>query len=614
MSLRSQFIVYLWPLALLIGCNGDNANSRRASADVASSKIERVGSRDPKPKLARGPVLEQDQREFLWECEHRGLVLARRGFPQIAKALVAVDAAALADRLADDFTGEIFQQPIEVKTVNDDVQVVRLTDAGKPRAPLTRQEFVQKLIEYRRLFHQPPKAAMALMTFSPLAREDLKGLWQGMCQLRLWGEAEPGQPCEVVLTLQYRVAEPTDAALARPGWMSHCAIQQSLVARAARPLFKEVAAERGIDPKRFHDNWLLKNTQTNTGGVYLCDFNRDGFTDAFVTDLNCYALYQGGPSGKFTDVTSSKGLPTIPMASAAQVLFAAFIDLDNDGWEDLLLSGQIYRNDAGRRFMDVTRKSSLKIPKDIIGVAVADYDRDGLMDLYLFRSGKGKAESWIEGKSGEEKGNLLLRNKGNWQFEDVTAKSGTGGSQRSTFSAVWFDANNDGWPDLHVPNEFGPGVLLINQQNGTFREQLLAEGPSDFGTMGLTAGDIDNDGNIDLYVGNMYSKAGNRVFCNVKPGSYPEETWARIKHFVIGSQLWHNRGASPVPVPDPVPVPVASGRPLALPHFKPRAQEFQVSAVGWAYGPAFADFDNDGFLDLYATAGFVSQNRDEPDG
>ncbi len=614
----SRFIALLAPLMLLPGCNGETG---KPVSTLSHSPRQAKGETASRPKPPAGPVLEQEQREFLWDCEHHGLLLSRRGFPQIAKALSEADANALAHRLAPDFTAAIFQQPVEVKSISDDVQAVRLTDAGGPRATLTREQFVQKLMEYRRLFHQAPRIAFALMTCSPMVREEPAGPWQGLCQLRMWGEVEPNQPGEVVLTLHYQVAEPTDAAVGAPGWLHHCVIQQSLVTRASRPLFKEVAAQRGIDPKRFHDNWTLKNVQTNTGGVYLCDYNRDGYTDIFVTDLNSYALYQGEPGGRFSDVTSSKGLPTIPL-TAARAVFAAFVDFDNDGWEDLLLGEQVFRNEAGRRFADVTRKYGLQIPKDIIGAALADYDRDGKIDLYLVRSGKGKADSWIDGKSGEPKTNVLLRNKGNWQLEDVTEKSGAGGGQRSTFSAVWLDVNNDGWPDLHVPNEFGPGVLLINQANGTFREQLLAEGPSDFGSMGLTAGDIDNDGHIDLYLANMYSKAGNRVFHNVKPGTYSEDIWGKITHFVTGSQLWHNRGPresvralerESAPERSLAPTLSRSHAPT-LPRFEPRAQEFQLSAVGWAYGPALADFDNDGFLDIYATAGFVSQNRDEPDG
>ena len=122
---------------------------------------------------------------------------------------------------------------------------------------------------------------------------------------------------------------------------------------------------------------------------------------------------------------------------------------------------------------------------------------------------------------------------------------------------------------------------------------LTLVGALDFGSMGVTAGDFDNDGNIDLYIGNMYSKAGSRVIGNVAPGTYPEDIMATMRTFVTGSQLHRNKGGL---------------------QFEQLGQKFQVAAVGWAYAPAFVDLDNDGWLDLYATAGFVSQDRNQPDG
>src|SRR5207245_2061046 len=298
-------------------------------------------------------------------------------------------------------------------------------------------------------------------------------------------------------------------------------------------------------------------------------------------------LYKGLPGGKFQDVTALVGLPQQSSANT-EGLAAAFVDVDGDGWEDLFLGGRLYRNLEGKRFVDYTDRTNLRLRQGCTGLAIADYDRDGLADLYVCYGGRPKGSSWIEGAAAESLGNQLWRNKGNWQFEDVTRAAGAAAGSRSTFAAIWLDANNDGWPDLHVINQFGPGVLLINQGNGKFREQLLATGPNDFGSMGATAGDIDNDGNIDLYIANMYSKAGTRVIGNVCPGTYPEPIMATMRQFVAGSQLWRNKGNL---------------------EFEPLGKEYGVAGVGWAWGAALVDLDNDGWLDLYATAGFVSQSR-----
>jgi hypothetical protein len=111
--------------------------------------------------------------------------------------------------------------------------------------------------------------------------------------------------------------------------------------------------------------------------------------------------------------------------------------------------------------------------------------------------------------------------------------------------------------------------------------------------MALTCGDIDNDGNIDLYIANMYSKAGARVISNVLPGSYDEKIMAAMRRFHTGSELHRNRGGL---------------------KFEQVGQAMQVNDVGWAYGAALVDLDNDGWLDLFATCGFMSLTRDNPDG
>lgn len=272
---------------------------------------------------------------------------------------------------------------------------------------------------------------------------------------------------------------------------------------------------------------------------------------------------------------------------------AVWVDLDGDGWDDLILGRRIFRNEQGKKFTDVTSKCNLRLPDTFSNIVVADYDRDGKLDLYITRPGAPGGNSWLDHRKSDAKGNYLFRNLGDWKFEDVTKATRTEGGFRSTFSAAWLDANNDGWPDLFVPNEFGDGVLLINQKDGTFKEMTLSDKPADFGTMGLAVGDMDNDGNIDIFCNNMYSKAGKRVVGNMKPNSYPPDVMARLKRFVEGSQLHMNRGDL---------------------KFDQVGSQKKIAAIGWAYGVALADFDNDGFLDIYATAGYVSRNRNEPDG
>jgi hypothetical protein len=543
--------------------------------------------------------LGDDERAYLWDIEHHGNVLTKYGFAPLAAALLASDAAALDRLLAADFTASQPRQPRQVHLHTDVLDVTRSSDAGGSPQPLDARAFIAELLSWRRPYGQQVKAKIALMALSPVERGVLAGPWQGTGQLRLWGEVEKGQPAEVIAYFSFRVTEPTRERLQEGKWLSSCAITQVQIGTAQRYLFREVARQHGIDPGQFHDNWKCERPLLIPGGVFACDFNRDGIIDLLVTDGDRIALYQGTPGGNFIDVTSRVGLPVHPPYQEFANARACFVDLDGDGWEDLILGTAIYRNVQGERFEALGPECNLVLPPDYTAIAVADYDGDGLLDLYVTRAGAPKAGSWLTGRTGDRGGNTLYRNKGNWQFEDVTRVAGVDGGKRSSFTAVWLDADNDGKPDLYVINEFGDGVLYHNQGPGpgggpvTFKPVALAPPPCDFGSMGVVAGDIDNDGNIDIYSGNMYSKAGKRVIGNLTTGAYPESVLARMRTFVTGSQLHRNLGNL---------------------QFEQLGQAWQVNDCGWAYGPALADLDNDGFLDLYATCGFISRNRDEPDG
>jgi hypothetical protein len=541
--------------------------------------------------------MDEDQQAFLWEIEHQGNILSQVGFPALTKALRARDEEALARLLAPDFKGELPREPSEVSIHNEYLAVTRNSDCGKPPMTVDAHGFLTWVLGgFRDYFkHSVLGAKLALMKLRPTQESNLDAPWQGTGQLRMWGEFEPGKPAEIIAYLSYQTVRPTKEAMAKGGWLQSCAITQYQRGFSEHFLMRESAAERGLEPDRLHDNWKLGKQEPATGGVYLCDFDRDGYLDVLITDLRGYFLYKGLPGGKFRNVTEEYGLPRIPPDSNNRSLVAAWIDIDGDGWDDLILGKYVFRNEQGKHFRNVTSLTSLRLPLNVAGIAVADYDRDGKMDFYVFQAGKGKASSWLDGKSGHTAGggNQLWRNTGNWQFEDVTARTGTDGGDRSTFTALWLDANNDGWPDLFVPNEFGNGVLYVNQGDGTFRGQELTDFPCDFGTMGATCGDVNNDGFIDIYTGNMYSKAGGRVIGNVREGTYPKKIMDKMRTFVRGSQLHLNRGSL---------------------NWDQKGQEWQVADAGWAYGPALIDLDNDGWLDIHATCGFISRSRSEPDG
>jgi hypothetical protein len=551
----------------------------------------------PAPEPAAEIPLPEKEREYLWDLEHHFQLLSQRGFSKLAAALKQANDAKLRKLFAEKFDGAVASQVREIQHVSGEVQIVRQESQGQPLQPANRDEMVDLLLKHRKDFAKPPGVSISVISLSPQKRYQLDSpVWEGTAALRMWGETSAKAPKEVALSLCYRLARPSDELFKKDGWLQMCHVLQTQVARSPHYLFREVAAERGIDPKLFHDNWTSPSEprRTQTGGVYLCDFDRDGILDMLVVDVKGCRLFKGLDGGKFKDVTRASGLPMEPPEDLSPVAFA---DLDGDGWDDLILGEKVFQNvpdkRGGRRFLDVTKKTNLRFPPYCSAVSIADYDRDGLLDIYTTAPGEAMGGSWVSGKSGDGRTNQLFRNKGNWQFEDVTKASGTGGSNRSCFSSVWLDANNDGWPDLYIINEFGNGLLLVNQGNGKFKEVVLSKNQVEFGAMGVNCGSFANDGNIDIYSANMYSKAGTRVIGNMRPDAYDADVMSSIRHFVTGSQLWKNNGKL---------------------KFERKGQDWQIHSVGWAYGAALADLDNDGFLDIYATAGFISADRNEPDG
>src|SRR5262249_18465427 len=170
---------------------------------------------------------------------------------------------------------------------------------------------------YRRFFkHSVKGGKIALMKLRPTLENDLDGPWEGTGQLRIWGEKEPGKPAEAIVYLKYQTVRPTKQAIDAGRWLLACTITQSQIGSSQRFLMKDVAEERGLEPKLLQDNWKSDRKTPVAGGIYLCDYNRDGYLDVLITDINGYFLYKGLPGGKFKNVTAEVGLPeTLPNGS-----------------------------------------------------------------------------------------------------------------------------------------------------------------------------------------------------------------------------------------------------------------------------------------------------------
>ena len=139
---------------------------------------------------------------------------------------------------------------------------------------------------------------------------------------------------------------------------------------------------------------------------------------------------------------------------------------------------------------------------------------------------------------------------------------------------------------------YGTNDYYINQKDGTFERGALPGGYGGF-SMGISIDDINNDGFGDPYMGNMYSKAGERIVANLRPGLYPPEVEELMRDFVTGNDLFQNRGDGT---------------------FDRIGQSSGINDVGWAYGVGYGDLNGDGLPDAFSPVGFQSVSPNKPDG
>ena len=272
---------------LILEFRADKDRLLQRTVEEALKKIDGAQAAAPVPA---GPVLAElpeVDRQYLWEIEHHGNVLSKHGFGRLAAALREGDPSAVARTLADNFTGTDLRDPQPVRTLTAFAVAERMHLADRSPSALDRESFVARLLEFRKPFAATaPQVKISLITLHPQTRGKLEGPWEGTAQLRLAGEHAPGAPAETIISLRFEIAQLTEEALTGPGWLRGAGVLQSSVVRASSYLFAEVAKERGLDPDRLHDNWTTTPLISNTGGVYVCDFNRDGYLDVLVTDVS----------------------------------------------------------------------------------------------------------------------------------------------------------------------------------------------------------------------------------------------------------------------------------------------------------------------------------------
>ena len=378
--------------------------------------------------------------------------------------------------------------------------------------------------------------------------------------------------------------------------------------RSLQPIFTEISAAAFTGVSSYSAQLLHGSDYWRTlldgacgidvyghNGVSLGDIDNDGFDDLYVCQPAGLAnrLYRNRGDGTFEDITESSGVGILENTSCA-----LFADIDNDGRQDLIVvrtnGPLLFVNQGGGKFQLRPEAFKFANPPEgtFAGASIADYDRDGWLDvyfcLYIYYQGAGQYKypsPYYAAENGPP--NFLMRNNRDRSFSDVTAASGLErNNTRYSFCCAWGDYDGDGWPDLYVVNDFGRKNLYRNNGDGTFNDVAAQTGTEDVGA-GMSACwfDYDNDGREDLYVADMWTAAGERVSMqdNFQPQASKEIRGLYRKH-ARGNALLRNQGEG----------------------FEDRTLSAGAGMGRWAWSSDTWDFDHDGFSDLYIANGMVS--------
>ncbi len=333
-------------------------------------------------------------------------------------------------------------------------------------------------------------------------------------------------------------------------------------------------------------------------GVSVGDIDGDGFDDLYVCQPGGLPnrLYRNRGDGTFEDITEAAGVGVLENTACALI-----VDVDNDGRQDLIVvranGPMLFLNQGGGKFRQKANAFQFANPPQgtFTGAAVADYDRDGWLDiyfcLYVYYQGTDQYKypsPYYDANNGPP--NFMMRNQRDGTFRDVTTETGLNqNNTRYSFACGWSDFNRDGWPDLYVVNDFGRKNLYRNNGNGTFTDIAAQAGVEDIGAgMSVCCFDYDNDGAEDLYVANMWTAAGERITMqDIFKQNARAETRALYHQHAMGNALFRNS--------------LRNGG-----TFEEKTGAAGVGIGRWAWSSDAWDFDHDGFPDLYIANGMVS--------
>ena len=331
------------------------------------------------------------------------------------------------------------------------------------------------------------------------------------------------------------------------------------------------------------------------GGVAVGDIDGDGLLDIYLVSGHADRLYRNRGGFRFEDVTKQANLggDAEGQGAAAEGRGAYFVDYDNDGDQDLFITqvyapNRLYQNQGNGTFTDVTAAARLPLRADLISHSAVwfDFDNDGFLDVYIGNYGDwlGDELPLVQADSRNGQPNLLFRNNGRGQFDDITSRAGAGDMGWAQ-AVSHFDVDRDGWQDIYIANDFGQDLILVNEGGQRFTKQVVSEGRYLHG-MSVSFADINDDGAEDVYVSNIATFSFASKY--IKPDAdtriaVSQRTTQNMR--MIENNLFL--------VSD-----VSGYREQHHAYFD-RSRE----GSGWAWDADFFDFDNDGEEDLYILNG-----------
>ena len=354
------------------------------------------------------------------------------------------------------------------------------------------------------------------------------------------------------------------------------------------------------DPKMWATRYRAFMGGGMGSGIAAGDFDGDGKVDLYVsTKTKPGRLFKNLGDWKFVDVTEAAGVSEESsllgwikdtVTSSNAVIWrqgAVFADVDNDGLLDLYICRNdapnlLYINQGDGTFEEEAEKRGLALRDGSVIGAFADFNRDGSLDVFVLTN-------QVDGTEPGGRADRLFRNNGNGHFTEVTQGCGISGP---TFghAAVWFDYNNDRWPDIYVANDFsGPDRLYKNNRDGTFTDVINEVAPhTPYSSMGADTGDINNDGHLDLLVADMATttrEKDRRGLAASRNDVLLTATERTAPQYMRNALLLnHGNGV-----------------------FGEAACWAGIDATDWTWSVRFEDFDNDGWTDLHVTNGMVRE-------